>query len=132
MGAHREHPTKGGLIMRRFLSAIVVALVVTAVPALAGDFMTTGQTATISSGGNGFPCFQSPNDFDAFWNAKSAGDTYGMADAKQNAVILRTGWRVRMLGSDDGSKHSKIRIESGPVAGTACWVKFNPAGIVNV
>jgi hypothetical protein len=116
------------------LGPVVFTAVALTVPlcATAGDFVNTGQTATVSAGGNGFPCFQSPYDFDAFWNAKAAGDSNGMAEAKQNAVVLRPGWKVRMLGSDDGDRHSKIRIESGPYAGTGCWLKFNPAGIVNV
>jgi hypothetical protein len=113
---------------------VVLALIALVVPsaALAGDFVDSGKTSTINSAGNGFPCFDRPDSFDAYWLAKAAGDTYGMAEAKQDAVLLRPGWRVRMLGADESNKHSKIRIESGPKAGTACWLKFNPAGIVNV
>ncbi len=104
----------------------------TAPPALAGDFAISGQTATVNSAGNGFPCFDSPETFDAYWQAKASGDAYGMAEAKQDTVLLRPGWRVRMLGADASDKHSKIRIESGPKTGAACWLKYNPAGIVNV
>jgi hypothetical protein len=119
--------------MARILAFCAAAYIATlADVASAGDFASTGQVATINRAGNGFPCFETPFDFDAFWNAKAAGDKYGMSEAMQSAITLRAGWRIRMLGSDSGSRHSKVRVESGPKAGIGCWVKYNPAGMVDL
>ena len=121
-----------GRRLKFIIGAIVLATIHMASPALAGDFPVSGQTSTVNSAGNGFRCFNGPASFDAYWGSKASGDTYGTADAKQHALVLRPGWRERMFGSDSGGKHSEVRIESGPKAGSACRLKFNPAGIVNV
>jgi hypothetical protein len=122
------------MLKRVLISALTVCVCLgVAAPVLAGDFGTVGQKGVVKREGNGFPCFDSKDAFDAYWAAKANGDRYGMADAARDAINLRPGWHVRLLRSEVGffqGGHSAIRIESGPKAGAACWLKFNPAGII--
>jgi hypothetical protein len=120
---------KGSTVVSRLSVALVAAsLLLYAAPAAARDFVTVGQTGSVVKAGNGWPCFDSTRSHDDYWASKSNGDRYGMNEALQDAILLRPGWRVRLIGWD--SSHSLIRIESGPKAGEKCVIKFNPAGVI--
>ena len=127
--------TNGRFNVKTSLIAVVVVLLMP-IAARADDFMVPGQQATINKAGNGWPCFSTPEGHEDYWNSKANGDRYGMQEAlRSGSILLRPGWHVRLIRSDfkffGGQPPAEIRIESGHYAGRACYVKYNPAGIVD-
>ena len=86
--------------------------------------MLDGQTATVTAKGDGFPCPGSKEQLDALIDAMTKKDRYGMADAMTpGGVFLKAGQRVRSIAHAGFlSTTMRIRIESGAMAGAACWL----------
>jgi hypothetical protein len=111
-------------ILTMCVSAMAIA------PARATDMMVDGQSAVLSSKAASWMCQATKEQMDAFIDAVVKKDRYGMAEAMTpGGIFLKPGWRVRsiqhagFLGSS-----MRIRIESGPQAGAACWLPSD-AGI---
>jgi hypothetical protein len=114
-------------------AASFIGLLLTA-PVAAAEMMMDGQTATITAKGDNYPCQGTKEQMDAFISAAVKKDRYGMAESMiPGGVFLQAGMRVRAIGHAGflGST-MRIRIESGKLAGAACWLPSDIAIFKNV
>lgn len=91
-----------------------------------------GQTATLTVLAANTPCAGTKEGEDDLIQALVNKDKYGAAQALESSggFFLQPGWKVRAIGHAGMLASTvRIRIESGPHEGDACWL---PSDIQNV
>ena len=118
--------------MKRLLPLVFVALTLQSVSATELYIgMKLGQSATILEG---YPCFDTVANVNASAQMLQNGDNEGFQDLylQGHITLLEPGWRVKYVDSGPlgGIPTAKLRLESGPASGAACWVPATANGLV--